>query len=365
MTSEANPGGLPPELAQGPGPIRRFVLPGLFIIALIVALFMRRPDVDSTATMWKLQGEIFGTTYVVKVLPQGSKVDQTSLKEEIDVQLASVDLIMSTYKDNSELSKFNNSRTTEPVKISAELANVLQEAIRVTTLTRGAFDITVGPLVNLWGFGPNKALKDPSPEALAEARKSVGIKQFTLDIDKLTLQKHDEKVYIDLSAIAKGYAVDRVGEILEKHKIASYMVEVGGEIRARGRNAKGVHWQLGVERPQGGPTQEVALVVPLDDLSMATTGNYRNFYVRADGRRVSHAIDARSGEPVEHPFSSVTVLHPDCMIADALATGLFAMGAEEGLQVAENHQLAVVYVLPDGEGFTTKASSSFPDFHSK
>ena len=365
MTSEASPTGLPPELSEGPGPIRRFVLPGLFIIALAVALFMRRPDADVNVPFWKLQGEIFGTTYVVKIVPGDSKVNQDSLKDEIDAELAAVDLVMSTYKDDSELSKFNSSKSVEPVKISKELATVLEEALAVTSLTQGAFDITVGPVVNLWGFGPDKTLKEPSAEALDEARGRVGSDRFTLDMKKLTLQKHDARVYIDLSAIAKGYAVDRVGELLKKHKLSSYMVEIGGEIRARGKNPKGIPWQLGVERPHNAPTQEVALIVPLDGLSMATSGNYRNFYLRADGSKVSHAIDARTGEPVAHPFSSVTVLHEDCVTADALATGLFVLGAADGLKIAEANNLAVLFVEPDGDTFKTQASSTFPKFRTK
>ncbi len=365
MTSEASPTGLPPKLAEGPGPLRRFVLPGLFIIGLGVALFMRQPDTNATTAMWKLQGEIFGTTYVVKILPAGTKLNQNTLQEEIDAELAAVDLIMSTYKDTSELSKFNQSQSTDPIKISKKLSQVLQEAVRVTKLTQGAFDITVGPVVNLWGFGPDKMLKEPAPEALAEARKRVGSKRYTLDVKNQTLQKHDPNVYIDLSAIAKGYAVDRVGEILEKHNVSSYMVEIGGEIRARGKNSKDVPWQLGVEKPHDAPTQEIALIVPLEELSMATSGNYRNFYLRADGSKVSHTIDARTGEPVAHPFSSVTVLHENCITADALATGFFVLGSTEAMKIAEAHQLAVLFVEPSGDSFKTQATSQFPKFQTK
>ena len=346
---------------MGPGPIRRFLLPGLFIIALFVALVVRQPK----AKIWKVEGQIFGTTYLVKALPGDSTIGPETLKEEIDAKLTAIDLVMSTYKESSELSKFNKAKTTETTTISKELAEVLQESLTVTTITQGAFDVTVGPLVNLWGFGPDKSLKEPSTEALAKAKTQVGTDKLLLSTDDLTLQKKHPELFIDLSAIAKGYAVDQVGLLLEKHGLESYLVEIGGEIRARGRNLNGAVWHLGIEKPHILPTREVALVVPLDDLSMATTGNYRNYYLREDGRKVSHAIDARTAEPVESPFSSVTVLHKDCMRADALATGFFALGREDGLKIAEEHKLAVLYVEPAGESYEVFASSTFPMFHTK
>mgnify|MGYP001415645197 CR=1 FL=1 len=365
MTSEANPGGLPPGPSRGPGPVRRFILPGLFVIALLVALFMRRPDPQDQVTLWKLEGEIFGTTFVVKIVPGDTKVDQETLTKLIEGDLASVDATMSTYKSDSELSRFNASADTKPQSISEDLAEVLDEALRLHKLTRGAFDVTVGPIVNLWGFGPDKSLDDPSPEALAEAKKRVGSDKLTLDLEQRTLQKSEATLYVDLSAIAKGYAVDRIGKILEDAGLSSYMVEIGGEVRSRGTNVKGIPWQLGIEKPQEELTQTVALIVGLDNLSMATSGNYRNFSVRKDGRKVSHAIDARTGEPVDHSVSSVTVLHKNCMTADALATGLYALGRNEGLKVAEEHKLAVIYVEADGDSYKTFASSTFPEFQRK
>jgi len=350
---------------SGPGVFRRFVLPLLFIVALFVALFTRQPEpvTDADLHVWQIEGSIFGTTYRVKVLPsKAPKISRDTLASTIQNELDRIDLLMSTYKEESELSLFNQNQSTHAIKVSEGLCVVLKEALRIGSLTKGAFDITVGPVVNLWGFGPNKNLTEPTEEALKAARSKVGIKKVHLNPQKCTLTKKLPDLYLDLSAIAKGYAVDSVGLLVEQNGFPNYLAEVGGELRARGLNLKGSSWKVGVEKPQSALNQDIALVVPLVDQSMATSGNYRNFYKRADGRKVSHSIDGRTGEPVEHPFSSVTVLHPDCMTADALATGLFALGVDEGLALANKQNLAVLFLIPEGDTFKASASQSFPDF---
>ena len=333
-------------------------------LALILELGCSHEPLETTRKTVDLKGKALGTTWTVKIHSADS-FDHAKLRHAIATEIEQNEKIFSHWRPDCKLHQFNQAFTTSALTIHPKLHELLRHAAWMHRETNGTFDPTIAPLVNLWGFGPDKSLKDPSTEALAKAKTQVGTDKLLLSTDDLTLQKKHPELFIDLSAIAKGYAVDQVGLLLEKHGLESYLVEIGGEIRARGRNLNGAVWHLGIEKPHILPTREVALVVPLDDLSMATTGNYRNYYLREDGRKVSHAIDARTAEPVESPFSSVTVLHKDCMRADALATGFFALGREDGLKIAEEHKLAVLYVEPAGESYEVFASSTFPMFHTK
>lgn len=337
---------------------RRFFLPAVFVLGLFIALFLRRPDKGKHWKEWVLQGKIFGTTYTVKLVGQASKDNIVAdLKPKIDKTLSTIDWQMSTYKKKSELSRFNQSQNTTPFKVSKDLLKVLQEAHRIHTLTQGAFDITVGPLVNAWGFGPNKKLNPPSSDVLSKAKARVGATKLKLDVEKSSVQKSRADIYVDLSAIAKGYAVDAVGRLLESLQLKNYMVEIGGEVRARGKNRKKRAWAIAIEKPDGGK-QDVEIVAPLRNASMATSGNYRN-YIMVSGKKVSHIIDPRNASPVGHNLASVTVIHPECMTADALATAFFVLGPDAGLKLAEKHKLAVLFLVPKGKTWDKVASSAF------
>ncbi len=222
--------------------------------------------------------------------------------------------------------------------------------------------MTIGPVINAWGFGPDKDVAQPSPAILAAAKARVGSNRLTLDLDNKTLQRNIPNLYIDLSAIAKGHAVDEMGRALEKLGFQRYMVEVGGEIRTRGQNGHDQPWQMGVVRPERDGPQVAELIVPLDNHSMATSGNYRNYTLK-DGRVIAHAMDARTSEPVNHNLASVTVLHADCMLADAWATALYVLGADAGLKLAEEHKLAALFLSPGPEGFVRQTTTSFPATH--
>jgi thiamine biosynthesis lipoprotein len=343
------------------GSLKRFVLPGLFVVALFAALLWRRPPASNVRKVqtWMFRGPIFGTSYTVKViLRKAPGLTKHGLHREIKRALHRVNDDMSTYKKDSTLSLFNKAKHTNPMKVSAAMLEVLQEAKRLSTLTGGAFDITIGPIVNLWGFGPTRKLKNPTPAQIQLAKQRVGIDKLVLDTKASTMRKTIPGLYVDLSAIAKGYGVDVVGRRLEAAGFRDYLVEIGGEVRARGTNQRGVSWMIGVEKPQTSQTQTIQLVVPLRDASMATSGNYRN-YQMVDGKRVSHLIDARSGTPVANHFSSVTVVHKDCMTADALATALFVLGPKEGLRLAKKHKLSVLFLIPKGKGFIKQATPAF------
>jgi len=346
---------------KGPNAIRQFYIPAFFVLALFVALVVRRPDpADAPIKPWIVQGDAFGTTYTVKVLPDPDlSVTKDQLSAEFATAIAAVDQQMSTYKSDSELSRLNKNPSLGDIAISAPLFQVLSEAVRIYNLTGGAFDVTVGPVVNAWGFGPQKFLKPPSAEVLLEARKRVGSNKLVLTSKGSSIKRTQKDLYIDLSAIAKGYAVDVLGEVLDGHDLSNYMVEIGGEVRARGLNPSGKPWRIGIEKPVDGDTQIVELVVPLSNQSLATSGNYRN-YTMHDGRRVSHAIDVRTGQPVAHELASVTVLHEHCMTADALATALFVLGPTDGLALAEANEIAALFLMPSDDGFKQSRTSVFP-----
>jgi thiamine biosynthesis lipoprotein len=311
--------------------------------------------------MVQLTGATMGTTYTVKIprLPGVIAVD--TLQAEIDRILAQINRQMSTYDPESELSRFNRNPSTDWVPVSPELLVVMQEAQRVAQLTSGAFDVTVGPLVDLWGFGPtvtDDAI--PSQAAIAEAQTRVGYHLLRLRYDPPALQKTVADIEVDLSAIAKGYAVDRLAEYLETLSIADYMVEIGGELRVKGNNVQGDPWRIAIEKPT--PNERtVERIALLTDRGIATSGNYRNFFER-DGQRYSHAIDPTTGRPIRHELASVSVIHPSVTLADALATGLIVMGPDNGFQLAEQQGLAALFiVINDGE-FIEKSTSAIAPY---
>lgn len=339
--------------------LRRFILPGLFVLALFVTLWARRPAPVKAAPQWEFSGQIFGTSYHLKVIPTNNSDDRAAVEAAVKAELARVNACLSTWLQDSELSKLNRNTKTSAVPISPMLAEVLLESARVHKLSGGAFDITIKPLVELWGFGNEEVVKAPTPESLAEARASIGASALKLDVKKQRLIRGRAGLKIDVSAIGKGYGVDRVGKTLEDLSYTRYLVEIGGEVRARGRNRHGQSWTVGVEKPDGGP-QEVAEVVPLPDLSIATSGNYRNFRTLA-GKTVTHIIDARSGQAVSHQLGSVSVLDPSCMRADALATALYVLGEEDGFALAEREAIPALFLTPRiaGKPPRRRATSAF------
>ena len=313
-------------------------------------------------TTLKLHGETMGTTWNVTLVDERNAEptpDAALLKTaqtEIERTLQQVNQEMSTWQTDSELSRLNAmAENTEPVEISAPLARVLNQALEISRKTDGAYDVTVGPLVNLWKFGPrqpgDELPQEPTPEAIAEAKARVDWTALKLEEKDgvWTLQRTKPGQYVDLSSIAKGYGVDCVAETLEKLGVKRYMVEVGGEVRTAGLNPTGKPWNIGIQTPVPEATQLFATVnLGAEDSAraLATSGDYRNFKT-LDGKRLSHIIDPRTGRPVEHALVSVSVLAENCMTADGWATALLALGEEEGKRVAEAEHLAVLFLVQD------------------
>jgi len=332
---------------SGPPRLRRLVLPGLFVAALFAVFFFRQPG-DGGFHEKVMTGSTMGTTYTVKVVVRdGEAAPGDRLEVMIDNLLSSVDNAMSTYIESSEVMVFNRQGAGD-FAVSDDLLEVVGEAQRVARLSGGAFDVTVGPLVEAWGFGPHGVTDTPSDESIGQLLASTGFEHIGVDRVHGLLTKGSPNVRIDLSAIAKGFAVDRVAGALIQDGIVDFMVEVGGEVRAHGRNAERRVWRIGIERPiEGG--RSVHTVVALPDLALATSGDYRNFIVR-DGVRVSHTIDPRVGRPISHDLASVSVIQANCMTADAMATALEVLGPVDGMELAASHDIPALFLVRLADG---------------
>jgi thiamine biosynthesis lipoprotein len=257
-----------------------------------------------------------------------------------------------------ELSLFNTSQSTDWQAASLELCLSVKESLAISAMTGGAFDITVGPLVNLWGFGPDGAIvSPPSDEQIAAARTRVGFGHLHADCTKPAVRKDLARLYIDLSAYAKGYAVDRVAELLDQRDVSNYLVEIGGELKVSGHNADGQPWAVAIEEPLD-EERRVHTVIRLTDRAVATSGDYRNFF-EFDERRYSHEIDTRTGRPVTHSLASVTVIADTAAYADGMATALMVLGPKEGLELARSRNIAALFLVRTPSGFIEHATPAF------
>ena len=338
---------------DGPPPLRKMILPALFVGGLFYVSFTRTPPVPPLIVV---SGEALGTTWTMKVAEAPSEAREAELRALVETTLAAVDQSMSTYRPDSELMRFNTADGLEPVALSSGLGAVIAEAMDIGEITGGAFDVTVGPLVNAWGFGPDKRRIAPDSATIAQLRSRVGTDK--LELTEAGLTKTHPEVFVDLSAIAKGHAVDRVVSRLASAGAKDVLMEVGGEIVARGSNPAGQPWRLGIETPTSAG-RDVLKAVSLNNTAMATSGDYRNYY-EVDGKRVSHLIDPRSMSPIEHNLASVTVVHQRCSTADAWATALSVLGDDEGFLLAEAQGLQAFFIMREADGsFTSKSTTSF------
>lgn len=301
----------------------------------------------------RFAGATMGTTYNVTVASAPLTEEQrAAIEQAIARELGLVDRQMSNYRPDSELSRLNASETGA-VTVPRELIEVLEIAREVSELSEGAFDVTVAPLIDAWGFGPGgEVQRSPDAATLEQLRAHTGYTRLRVDAGASAVQKAHPQLSIDLSAIAPGYAADRIAGALDGLAQRRYMVEVGGEVRARGRNHRGERWRIAIERPRprtpGAPEdhgpREIHTIVKLDDHGLATSGDYRQFRA-LDGALVSHTIDPRTGRPVAHGLASVTVVAADAARADALATAMSVLGPDEGMALAERAELAVLMLV--------------------
>ncbi|MCK4840756.1 MAG: FAD:protein FMN transferase [Methylococcales bacterium] len=331
---------------------------GSVILLLVFLLSACQQQLAKSQYPLHYSGAIMGTTFTIKVSSLTDSLTSDALKTQIKALLDQLNGQMSTYQQDSELSKINQNHSSEWITVSESLYIVLKQANVISKLSNGAFDITVGPLVNLWGFGPNDmSFAAPTDEKIAQQLSNVGFKYLLFNDDKHQIKKQNPMLYLDLSAIAKGYAVDQVGLLLEKNGMSNYMVEIGGELRLKGHNLQNKLWRIAVEKPAANQRM-IQKVLPISNVSLATSGDYRNFF-ELDGVRFSHTIDPRSGKPITHKLASITILSDTTMKADALATALMVLGVDQGYQLAEKEDIAALFIIKTKDGFIEKASTSF------
>lgn len=293
------------------------------------------------ADIQKCSGSVFGTEYHITYQNGGD------IHNELKEVMADVDNSLSPFNKESVITAINNGNNVEADSMFTE---VFDMAKNVAEETQGAFDITVAPLVNAWGFGFKNKI-DVSKEKIDSIRKYVGFEKVHMENGKVI--KEDKNIMLDCSAIAKGYGVDAVGRYLEKKKIRNYMVEIGGEIRVKGCNPEGRLWKVGISKPiddslnVNGEIQEVLMV---SDIAIATSGNYRNFYIK-DNKKYAHTIDPRTGYPVQHSILSSTVVAPTCALADAYATSFMVVGLDEAKKILTRHkELQAYFIYTDSKG---------------
>lgn len=345
-------------MKTGAGKSSGRIWPTCVILYTVSLLFVSCTSPQPQRILYSLRGTTMGTIYSVKVAaPAGRTIAPDTLQSQIDTLLAEINQVMSTYITGSELSRLNGAAPCVWHPVSRELMLVLAAAQEMSEKSGGAFDVTVGPLVNLWGFGPEKR-PDALPDSQAIlARKSlVGYSNLLLKPDSLQVMKLTEGMYCDLSAIAKGYGVDCVAERLEARGIYDYMVEIGGEVRVRGLNTATIPWRIGISSPRA--DQVVQKVISPGTAGVATSGDYRNYYEK-EGVRYSHTIDPHTGRPITHKLASVSVVHASCMMADAYATAIDVLGPERGLELAEQESLAVFMLVKSDSGFSEISTAAF------
>jgi thiamine biosynthesis lipoprotein len=296
-----------------------------------------------------LTGPAMGTTWTMRVVPEEVPADPAALRGLVQEALDEVDLAMSTYRPDSAVSRFNASESTDWIEVPPALEEVVAEALRIGEASGGAFDITIAPVVALWGFGHSAPRSQPPADRdVAATLAATGQRHLTVRTDPPALRKSLPGLTLDLDSIAPGYAVDLVAERLEAAGQQRYMIEIGGELRVRGRNARGERWRIGIERPEASG-RSVDRVLQLESGAVSTSGDYRDFFESA-GIRYSHTLDPRSGRPVTHGLASVTVLRPTTVEADGLATALSVLGPAEGYELAERMGWAALFIerTPDG-----------------
>ncbi len=327
-------------------------------VLLLLVLVAGCGERDPRGEPVRLSGATMGTTWNVTYLePPGAPAPE-AVHAGIQAALDAVNATMSTYRADSEISRFNHEHPVGvPFPVSAGFGVVIEAALAVGAATGGAYDITVGPLVDLWGFGATGDIVTPPPaDAVAAARARVGQDALAFERGDLSLTK-SKPVALDVSSLAKGYAVDEVTAWLSGQGLADYLVEVGGEMRLAGRSPRGGPWRIAIEQPEPG-RRGIAGAILVSDAAVATSGDYRNFF-EAGGKRYSHTIDPRTGYPVAHDLVSVTVVHDNAMLADAWATAFSVLGAQRGRAVAEARSLAVYFIQSAPDGYVHSHTPGF------
>lgn len=300
-------------------------------------------------------GPTMGSTYSIKYVRHAALAAPDEVQAEVEGILAQIDRQMSTYRSDSDIERFNDLPADRCQAMPAAVLQLVRVGRQLSRASQGSFDLTVEPLLDLWGFGPQgRGEQVPEDEALARARQRVGYQHLRIDGDLLC---KDAAVEVDFNSIAAGYAVDRIAARFEAMGIDDYLVEVTGELKAAGRKPDGSAWRIALEEPRD-DRQVAERIIEIDGYGVSTSGDYRNYF-QHDGQRYSHTFDARTGKPVEHGLASVTVVHPAALMADGLSTLLLILGPERGWDYAEKHDIAAFFVIRADTGFVTRSNRAF------
>ncbi len=299
-----------------------------------------------------LQGKTMGTSYYITlVVPSKELVNQLVLQSEIDNILEDINQKMSTYQSDSEISNFNANSSADWIPTSIDFHQVVKNALSISELSDGSFDITISPLVMLWGFGPKVKIHTPKSEDIKLAMSHTGYQNLEIQDNPPALRKNDPLLKIDLSSIAKGFAADKISDFLNDNSMVNHLVEIGGEVKANGTNLSGKKWRIAIESPDI-KSRTYNSFIELDNTAVATSGDYRNYYVE-NNERLSHIIDPKTGYPIKHKLASVTVISKSTMLADAWATTLMVLGEKEGKELVLEKDLSAQMIIRKGNGFSS------------
>lgn len=312
-------------------------------LTILLLLFFAFSSCQKNTEYVYNEGFAYGTMYSIAY----QSPDGQDFQEEITEKFQEYTLIFSPYERESTISKVNRN---EDVKLESEFIDCFERAMEVSKITNGAFDITAGSLINAWGFGPEEK-KKMTPEIVESLKMITGYRKVQIQDKKI--QKEIPEIKLDMNAISKGFTSDLIANFLAEKGCENYMVEIGGEVVAKGKNAKNKIWTIGISKPDEGilvSTNNLQAVLQLPDLAMATSGNYRNFYIE-NQKKYAHTIDPKSGYPVQHSLLSATVLANDCMTADAFATAFMVLGMDLGIEIARQvPEIEVYFIYADDNG---------------
>lgn len=332
--------------------------PNTLYCLLVIMIIIGCTPTSETHLIIQINGTTMGTQYSIKIADPLKDQQLAELQTGIGTLLENINNSMSTYLETSELSAINQARHDNWIQISDPLLIIIDKALALSNISSGAFDITVGPLVNLWGFGPDYTGDQLPDEITINALKAkIGYQKLQLDTINKRIRKLEPSLYLDLSAIAKGYGVDCVADYLQSRNIKNYLVEIGGELKAHGHRAPNQAWRIAIEEPSG-ETRDWYKTIELTRNAVASSGDYRNFF-EIEGKRYSHTIDPHTGKPVTHNLAAVTVIHSSAMEADGLATLLLVMGPDEGYKLAQDLKLAALFIIRNGNQLRDKSTDLF------
>lgn len=324
--------------------------------ALVIALSAALSGCLFQDNLESFSGPTQGSTYTVKYVSNG-EASREELQKQTEEILDEVDRQMSTYRADSVIETFNELPAGSCMAVPDGVRELIQAGERLSEESNGAFDLTIEPLLNLWGFGPKgEGERVPTAEQISETQQNVGYRHLRIEGEQLC---KDAAVEVDFNSIAAGYSVDAVAARLKQSGIDSFLVEITGELIAVGRKPDGSPWRIAIEAPHD--NERVAQrVIDLDGYGVSTSGDYRNFF-EENGKRYSHTIDPRKGAPIDHQLAAVTVFDRSTLRADGLSTVLMVMGQDVGLAYAQEHGIAAFFVIREGQGFVSKSTAAFDE----